>query len=292
MAQGIRTIINGSRYGAGNFSPDVPVDVSRFATVTAVQPAEHVSSKYRFIPTTRPLSVLADCGWFPVAVAEAGTRVEGRIGFQKHIVRLAHPDYNREMTVGGTIPQIVLSNEHSGGAAFEFLVGLYEKVCKNQLCVARGEAARITVRHVGYADRLVEECVRRIMAELPAVLGNVERFKCTRLSLCQQLNYAAKAIELRWDGDAYSVSPSEIVAPRHFEQREPTLWNTFNRVQESVIRGGVKQVNAQGRKSRARGIRSVDEDIRINRGLWTLTEATADEIDGLLAYEARQREAM
>lgn len=253
-----------------------PIDVSHFATVTADRPADHVSSAYRFIPTTRPLEVLADYGWFPVSVQEARTRDEAREGFQKHLVRLAHKDLTEQLDVGGTIPQLLLSNDHSGSGAFEFLAGLFEKVCRNGLCVSRGDAGRIRVLHRGYADALVEESIRQVMAELPDVLASVDRFKGINLSRDQQEAYAAAAIELRWDGEAYAVEPTQVLTVRHHEQREPTLWNTYNRVQEAVIRGGVRQVNAEGRRSHAKGITSVAEDLRLNRALWALTAKMAE----------------
>jgi hypothetical protein len=271
----VNRIINGSRYGKGNFSPEVPLDVSAFATVTALQPAQSVSDKYRFIPTTKPLEILADYGWFPVAVNEANTRVEGKQGFQKHLVRLAHQDFNREMAVGGTIPQLILTNDHSGNAAFEFLVGLFEKVCSNQLCVSRGDAGRLRVLHRGYADSQVEDSLKAIMGELPGVLGSVDRFKTLELNRDQQEAYATAAVELRWDGEAFAVDPARVLDRRHYQQKPPTLWNTFNAVQENIIRGGVRQVSSDGKRSRARAVKSLNEDVRLNKALWTLTERMA-----------------
>jgi hypothetical protein len=270
------TIYNGSRYGKNKFSPDVPLDITTFATVNAEHAASTVSDKYGFIPTTRPVQVLKDFGWFPVAVQEAGTRNEDKQGYQRHVIRFAHQDYNREMAVGGTIPQLILTNDHSGTSAFEFLVGLFEKVCSNQLCVSRGNAARIKVLHRGYADLQVENSVRSIMADLPTVLGSVDRFKAIDLKREQELALAAAAIELRWDGEAFEVKPEEVLHRRHYEQKAPTLWNTYNAVQENVIRGGVRQVNAKGSRTRARAVKSVTEDIRLNKALWTLTERMAE----------------
>ncbi len=253
-----------------------PIDISKFATVNADRPSERVSSSYRFIPTTRPLAVLADYGWLPVAVQETRTRDEANAGYQRHIVRLSHPSLTKEVGVGGTIPQILLGNDHTGNGAFEFLVGLFEKVCANNLCVNRGDAGRLRVLHRGYADAQVELNIRQVMAELPDVLGNVDRFKAINLSRDQQEAYAESAIELRWDGEAFAVEPSQVLTARHLEQKAPTLWNTFNRVQEAVIRGGVRQVNADGRRTRARAVKSVGEDLRLNRALWALTSKMAE----------------
>jgi len=268
-------IYNGSRYGRGNFTPEVPVDLSQYPTVMQDSPAHTVSARYGFIPTTRPVQVLADYGWFPVAVHEAGTRDENKAGFQTHVIRFAHTDYNREMAVGGTIPQLILKNDHCGMSSFSFLVGLFEKVCSNQLCVSRGSLEDVRVCHRGYADSAVEDCIKTIMGDLPGVLGSVDRFKSIELKREQELALAESALELRWDGEAFSVEPQEVLRRRHYEQRTPTLWNTYNAIQENVIRGGVRQVKSDGRRSRARAVKSVKEDLRLNKALWTLTEKMA-----------------
>ena len=173
-------------------------------------------------------------------------------------------------------PQILLGNDHSGDGAFEFFVGLFEKVCANNLCVNRGEAGRLRVLHRGYADARVEANVRQVMAELPEVLGSVDRFKAINLTVDQQQAYAESAIELRWDGEAFHVEPWQVLQARHRVQEAPTLWNTYNRVQEAIIRGGVRQMNRDCRRTRAGAIKSVGEELRLNKDLWTLTAKMAE----------------
>lgn len=257
-------------------SADVPVDLSEYNTVNADAPASTVSSKYGFIPTTRPVQILADHGWFPVAVNEARALKEEKQGFQKHMIRFSHASLTKEVGVGGTIPQIVLTNDHSGSAAFEFLVGLFEKVCSNQLCVCKGDVGRVRVLHRGYTDALVETSLTTIMDSLPGVLDAVDRYKGLTLTPEQSLAYAAAAIDLRWDGEQYAVKPQDLLSRRHYEQKAPTLWNTYNAVQENVIRGGIRAVNTDGRRARAKAVTSIKEDIRLNKALWTLTERMAE----------------
>lgn len=268
-------IYNGATYGKGNFSPDRAIDISKFAPIVAQQPSERVSHKYKFIPTTKPLEVLADYGWFPVAANLARVKSQDRDGYQRHVVRLANEKWNKELAVGSTIPQILLTNDHSGSAAFEFLVGLYEKICSNQLCVSRGNAAAFKVRHIGYADNAVEEHLQNIMQMIPATLERVDRYKQIELTQPQQLAYAEAAIELRYDGDKYAVAPPELLRRRHYEQKAPTLWNTYNTVQENVIKGGVRQRRQDGSRIKAKAVTSIKEDIRLNKALWTLTEKMA-----------------
>jgi hypothetical protein len=43
-------------------------------------------------------------------------------------------------------------------------------------------------------------------------------------------------------------------------------------VQENIIRGGYVQLDVNGHRRRARGIKSIDRDQKLNSALWTLAE--------------------
>ena len=55
-----------------------------------------------------------------------------------------------------------------------------------------------------------------------------------------------------------------------------SLWTTFNVIQENVIRGGLhgRKRNAEGhiRRSQTRAINGIDQNVTLNRALWTLAE--------------------
>ena len=59
----------------------------------------------------------------------------------------------------------------------------------------------------------------------------------------------------------------------------PSLWHTFNRCQENVIKGGVSALdrNSNGRPRRvtSRAVNGIDQDQRLNRALWLLAETMA-----------------
>ena len=58
------------------------------------------------------------------------------------------------------------------------------------------------------------------------------------------------------------------------------LWRTFNRVQENVIRGGLhgwgRDANNRTRRVTTREVRGIDQDVRLNRAMWMLTEKMAE----------------
>jgi hypothetical protein len=250
-------------------------DLSRFRSVSQTHASERVSDRYTFIPTTKTLEVFADHGWFPVAIHEAGTRIPENKGFQKHAIRLTNQRYNDEMLVGSTVPQILLTNSHSGTAAFELLFALFEKVCSNGLVVAKGEAEKVRVMHKGYTDDKIADAINKILVDAPKTLALTDEFKQTILTEEERRLYAKAAIELRFDGDKYAVEPRDLLQTWRSEEKAPTLWNTFNVVQEKVIRGGVRQRRQDGSRIRSKEVKNITENIKLNKALWTLTEEMA-----------------
>lgn len=257
------------------------VDLSKFATINATGAASHVSTKYTFIPTTRALAVLQDHGWRPVEAKEARTRKEELVGYQKHSIRLVNERLNTQLAVGSTVPQIMLTNSHGGSSAFELSLALLEKVCTNGLLVSRGESSQFKVRHIGYADELMEEALLSLLPEVEPTLKRTDDFKQLKMSDGERLAYATAAMELRWDSGAFAVNPQTLLIPKRSAEREPNLWNTFNVVQEKIIRGGVNQRDVRagsktfGRSRKSRAVTSLDENIKLNRALWVLSEEMA-----------------
>lgn len=246
-------------------------------SVVQTQRNPHTTSeRYSFIPTTHALSVLAEHGWLPARAAEARVTKEENRGYQRHMVRLQNPAFDRDLLdVGDAYPEIVLVNAHGGGAAFQLYLAMLEKVCGNGLIVDRGVSDHYRVPHVGYTADKVGDAVSAITDGFPKVFARREEFKAIRLDRDEQHAYAKAAIELRFDGERYAVEPSEVLRARRWQQAEPTLWNTFNAVQENVIRGGVRQRRGDGSRVRSRAVGSITENVRLNRALWRLTEEMA-----------------
>ena len=71
--------------------------------------------------------------------------------------------------------------------------------------------------------------------------------------------------------------PAPVTAEQLIEARRPedighSLWTTFQRVQENVIRGGQPGRSAQGRRLQTRPVGSIDRGVSLNRALWMLAE--------------------
>jgi hypothetical protein len=75
--------------------------------------------------------------------------------------------------------------------------------------------------------------------------------------------------------DNRAVTPAQLLAPRRPEDRQTDLWTTASVIQEHLLRGGDRGRAASGRRTTIRPVRSVGEDLRLNRALWTLAERLA-----------------
>lgn len=250
------------------------MNIANFATINQTLAHGNTSEKYQFIPTKRVLDVLADHNWHPAKIQEARTRKEENLGFQKHLIRLRQGQ-NQTITVGDELPEIVLTNSHMGSAAFQLCMGIYRLVCMNGLTVGN-DIHSYRVRHSGYTDQAVSDAINAITSTTDDVMKDVETFKRIELTNEEQNIFAQSAIELKFDGEKYSVPEYEVLKPWRYDDRKNDLWTTFNRVQENMIKGGIRARNTLGQRRRTTSVKSVDENIRLNKGLWLLTEKMAE----------------
>jgi hypothetical protein len=155
------------------------------------------------------------------------------------------------------------------------MAGIFRLVCSNGMVVQSGDTGSIAVRHSGGADlrERVIDATYQIMDDAPRTLAKIERWKGVELTPPQRGAFATAALELK---DTRAVAPAQLLAPRRPEDRKTDLWTTASVVQEHLLRGGDRGRAASGRRTTTRPVKSVGEDIRLNRALWTLTERLAE----------------
>lgn len=244
------------------------------SSINQTKKHESTSDRYSFIPTTRVIDVLNQSGWFPSRAKQAHVRDESKEGYQRHIIRFRNEAQNKALIVGAEIPEIVVINSHGGASSFQIMLGIYRLVCSNGLTVGN-TMSEYRIKHVGYTDNAVQDALIALTQQAPLVLEGIERFKQLQLDAPEQEAFAKSAIAMKFDGNKYSVDPRAVLMPRRYDDKKDDLWTTFNRVQENLIRGGVRQRRVDGSRIRSRAVNSIVEDQRINKGLWMLTEEMA-----------------
>ena len=267
------------------------IDVSRFSTITQTHQIDGRSDKYSFIPTSRVISALAEQGWKPVKIDQKRCNISDKEGFQKHLVRFRNESMLNTISEKGDIfPEIVLTNRHDGGSSFQIMAGLFRLVCLNGLCVADAVFNTHRIKHIGYTDEKVHDAVHHVIETLPLVRDKVKEFQAISLSNDERLAFGESALDLIYDDGVWTgedqnrkIHPFEIpnkrntalslIKPIRNQDYDTNLWTTYNTVQEKMIKGRFGLRNDMGYQiKKARVVKSIDKDVKLNKALWTLSE--------------------
>lgn len=245
-------------------------------SIFATEPWERVSEKYAFIPTIQVVDALRAEGFAPVKAMQSRTRIEGKGEFTKHLIRFRRAQ-DLEVVKGAELPEIVLVNSHDRSSSYQLSAGIFRLVCSNGMVVKSSSFGDIKVQHSGnIVDRVVEGSCR-IIEDMPRVMEQVEAMKAISLSEPIQQAFAKAALELRYPTDDAGnsrapIAPEQLLRVRRYDDQTNTLWNTFQRVQENYIKGGLRGMGTTGKRITTRAISSVTEDVRLNKALWMLAE--------------------
>jgi hypothetical protein len=169
--------------------------------------------------------------------------------------------------------EIVLTNAHDGSTLFGLEHGMFRVACLNGLIVCLGAGERVQIRHnASIVDNVIEGATRLLNETEQLVIAR-EEMRALTLDKEDQVQFAEAALQLRYEGQA-PLTPEALLAPRRIEDTVPSLWHTFNVVQENMIKGGVRghTVNT-GRRMTTRGISGITQDHAVNRMLWNLAQA-------------------
>jgi hypothetical protein len=157
------------------------------------------------------------------------------------------------------------------------MMGLFRLVCSNGLTVSSGDLAEYAIRHAGFKTEDVLAASAKMVGQIPQLMAIVDNMRSKQLTEEQRRQFAAQALNLRWDDGKAPIKATDLLVARRTEDRGTDLWSTLNVVQESLIQGGIAGVS-NGRTRRrytTRAVNSPAGDIRLNRGLWELAEKIA-----------------
>lgn len=235
---------------------------------------ESRSDRYTYIPTSAVLQGLRKEGFEAFSVCQTRVRDEGKREHAKHLVRLRHVGAVQPINVGDSVLELCLLNSHDGSSSYHLYPGVFRYVCTNGLMVPECTLPGVKVQHTGKVQDKVIEGAYEILEGCTRVVESRESMQALTLSQEEQAIFARGALSLRYteDDTPAPVTDTGILASRRQADNGNDLWRTFNRVQENVIRGGVRGRNAQGRPMRTREVQGIDQNVRLNRALWTLAE--------------------
>lgn len=272
------------RYGSSSkqvaFRADRPLtndEIALYApSVLATEAHESRGDRYAFIPTIKVLDGLRAEGFQPFEVRQTKVKDQGRREHTKHLVRLRHPD---AVATKSEWPEIILLNSHDGTSSYQLLAGYFRFVCSNGL-IAGDVCNDVRVRHTGNVVDNVIEGSYTVLDNLKQIDSRLDTYKGITLEHNEAVALAEAALTLRYDADAAGNTQAPITADSLLRARRGAdtgrdLWTTFNVVQENMLKGGLRGRSTTGRRTSTREVQGVNENVRLNRALWTLADRLA-----------------
>jgi len=240
-------------------------------SIFAANAHHSTSDRYEFLPTIEVVEALRAEGFQPVQAFQTKTRIADRRAFTKHTIRFTHQGHSFK-EVNDSQFQILLQNSHVGSSSFQIQAGVYRMVCSNGMVVADSILDTHRMRHFGRKATIenVIEGTYRIVDGIEAVEEQVIDWQSRSLPEPVQEVFAKAAAQLRWGDDA-PVTAHKLLQSRRWADRGDDQWKVFNRVQENLIRGGQYGLTSNGRNTTTREVKSIDENNRLNKALWTLS---------------------
>lgn len=227
--------------------------------------AQKLSDRYTVVPTIDVVDHFMKAGWEVASAKQVGSGVYG-----KHSVRLRNSELPK---VGDSLVEAIITNSHDGSTKLQVGAGLYRLICSNGLVVPQQELASLNQRHMNISMDEVNQITETFIKSTPIIERSVNQMMDKKMSMDEKIDFTTKALGIRWKNteDISTITLETIINPLRQDDFDPTLWNTFNVVQEKLIRGGF--VKQQGRKERTvKPITSLSMDTMINKKLWELAE--------------------
>jgi hypothetical protein len=258
-------------------SPATDEQIARVApSVFSTEPHASRSAKFAQVTTADILRGLRGEGW-EVFSAGQTLAVESRRLTTKHMLRLRHQGAHAlSLNDSESAPELLLMNANDGTSSWQMFGGMIRFACLNGLIHMDDGAMNVRIRHTGDAQRKAIEGAALVLDGLTRVVEDRDQMRSITLTGQEQVIFAGAALELQYDPGQAPITARQLLVSRRYEDNRDDLWTTFNRVQENLVRGGIRGVNAAGRRSTTRGIVALDKDVKLNRALWALADKMAE----------------
>lgn len=238
-------------------------------SIFADAPHESRSQRYSYIPTATVLDKLRGEGFEPFMVTQTRVRQDDRRDYTKHMLRLRHASQIN----GREANEIILLNSHDGTSSYQMLAGMFRFVCKNGL-VCGDTVADVRVPHKGDVAAQVIEGAYEVLHGFDRAQQSRDAMQAVTLDDGESEVFARAALALKYDDPSKPapITETQVLAPHRYDDNGRDLWSTFNRLQENLLRGGLRGRSANGRRLTTRAVQGIDQDLRLNRALWLLAD--------------------
>jgi hypothetical protein len=119
--------------------------------------------------------------------------------------------------------------------------------------------------------------VNKIVADLPIAVEKINTFTAKELTEAEMKQLANEALKVRLGSDRVATNEeiAELLKPRREADKGNDLWRVFNRVQESVMRGGGMFIDSTGKMRKMKATTNIMVEADMNKKLWEIAETYA-----------------
>jgi len=232
-------------------------------------PASVVSDRYLFVPSIPIIERLENMGWELSSAKETRTSRYDFEGFNRHMLRFRN---SNNVFLPGITPEFILINGHNARVKLAFAFGVHVHICSNGLITGMEEG--FVKYHLKYNMSDIYDGIIRVMSRVSITKDIINKMNDIELTKNEQGVFALNAAKLRWNEEQLPrYKYEELLNVKREEDNFNSLWKVYNRVQEGLIKGGIRYEMRNADRSyydNTRPINQIDREVSINIGLWNL----------------------
>jgi hypothetical protein len=275
-----------SRNGNNDFLTSDEIRV-RAPAVYAHDYAEDLSNKYGNFNSTHAIEVMNDYGYGVTQAAQVQGRTEQANIHGQHLMAFAK---RHEVSASTTEqPEIIFYNSHDGKSSMKLFAGVYRFICSNGIIAGEGFDQRM----IHYKNNLdsFEDILKYTANSLEGIAQLTRNMKNITPEPLAIQHFAETALETRYDTEERynlglntrniftELTINDVLTPARTQDEANNAWTVFNRVQESVLRGGMRVLGTTKRRGRsavtykeAKPLSSIKQNVDVNRKLWDIAQ--------------------
>jgi len=244
-------------------------------SIFAEAPHDSRSERYHCIPTINVIDALRAEGFDPFYACQVAVRTADKRTHAKHMLRLRH----RNQINAREANEIILLNSHDGSCSYQMIAGMFRFVCANGM-VCGSTLGNIRVRHQGKGDIIGEviEGAYSVRESFEIAEQQRDTMRAVTLDNAEQELLADAILQYKHDDPTRPapIAPRQLLNAKRIEDDKDDLWTVTNRIQENIMKGGQVGRSANGRRTRTRAVRGLDQDVKLNRALWDMSARFAE----------------
>lgn len=239
------------------------------APVVTLDQKPSLTTRYAHIQTATVVEALERLGWQYTDGTQRNSRKPEIADFRYHLLRFEHPSLPEP--VPGTNAQCLVINSHDGSCPLTIQLGAWRMACANGLIMPKTPSYCLRIRHLPAAALNVTQSMAAFLDTAPAQFHSIREWSMITLDTKQQTELATAAARARWDSATQIIDAEDLLRPRRSDDTGTDAWTTFNRIQESIIRGGIPVRDPSTPNDKGRHCRPLSNPsmvVALNQSIW------------------------